>query len=94
VRANVATGTLEDGGLRTCSLGSEEGNEIRAGKSHTILGIAENSESAMCVGGCFVAAAAAFASRGLKMLGFWPGPFFIPERAEASEILSYLNLIL
>jgi hypothetical protein len=39
------------------------------------------------VRGCFVAATAAFASHGLKTLGFWPGPFFIPERAEASEIL-------
>jgi hypothetical protein len=28
-----------------------------------------------CVRGCFVAAAAAFASRSLKTLGFWPGPF-------------------
>jgi hypothetical protein len=36
------------------------------------------------VGGCFVAATAAFTSRGLKTLGSWPGSFFIPKHEEAS----------
>ena len=56
----------------------------RMGQDQTIKTPKISAAAEISRWGCFVAAAAAFASRGLKTLGSWPGPFFIPECAEAS----------